>query len=356
MLPRIPLVCLVAVASLTRGVSAQQPALPALPLSPPKPAGGQEGSTDAAKPARAKVYDETADAKQQIAAALAKAKRENQRVLIQWGGNWCPWCLRLHATMTSDAKLARELLYEYQLIHVDAGSGGDKNVELASSYGADLKSFGYPFLTVLDADGKPVANQETSSLELKGQDGQSIEGKGAGHDATKVLAFLKEHEAPHLVAAEVLKAGSERATASNRRLLVHFGAPWCPWCHKLDDWLASDEVAPLLAKDYVELKIDQDRMEGGKQIEATLGMPADAGIPWFAIFDPATGKALLNAQGEPVTSQGEKGNIGFPAEDDEIAHFMKMVEATRSRLTDADLQALKDSLLQSAKRIHAPGQ
>lgn len=349
MLRKIPLACCVAFASLTCAVPGQEPTQPALPLSPPKPAGGQEGSADAAKPTRTKVYDEAADAKQQIAAALAKAKRENQRVLIQWGGNWCPWCLRLHATMTSDQKLARELLYEYQVIHVDAGSGGDKNVELATSYGADLKSFGYPFLTILDGDGKPVANQETSSLELKGPDGESIEGKGAGHDAAKVLAFLKGHEATPLKADDVLKAGSERATSSGKNLLVHFGAPWCPWCHKLDDWLASDEIAPLIAKDYVELKIDQDRMEGGKQIEAALGMPADEGIPWFAIVDPKSGKAL-------ATSQSAKGNIGYPAEDDEIAHFMKMVEGTRSHLSDADLQALKDSLIRSSKRIHSAGQ
>ena len=48
---------------------------------------------DEPKPAKKPLYDESADAKQQIAAALAKAKRENRRVLIQWGGNWCSWCI-----------------------------------------------------------------------------------------------------------------------------------------------------------------------------------------------------------------------------------------------------------------------
>jgi len=339
----------VSLAALSLAASGQEPPQPAPPAAPEKPAGAPAAPADAAKAKRPKVYDEAADAKQQIAAALAKAKRENQRVLIQWGGNWCPWCIRLHATMTSDPRLQRELLYEYQLVDVDAGSGGDKNVDLASSYGADLKSFGYPFLTILDADGKPVANQETSALERKGADGQSIEGSGAGHDAARVLALLKEHEAPHLAAAAVLKAASERASSSGRKLLVHFGAPWCPWCHKLDDWLASEEVAPLIAKDYVDLKIDQDRMEGAKQVEAAIGMPAKEGIPWFAIVDPATGKAL-------ATSQAEKGNIGYPAEDAEIDHFMKMVESTRSHLCDADLQALKDSLIRGAKRLHSAGQ
>lgn len=342
MLLRTPLARVFAVASLAATAFGQEPPQPALPLSPPKPAGDQEAPAEPGQAKRRKVYDETADAKQQIAAALAKAKRENQRVLIQWGGNWCPWCLLLTQTMSTDRQLGREILYEYQLIHVDAGRGGDKNVDLASSYGADLKSFGYPFLTILDADGKPVANQETSSLELKGPDGESIEGKGAGHDAAKVLAFLKKHEPPHPAAAAVLKAATERATSSERKLLVHFGAPWCGWCHKLEEWLSSEEIAPLVAKDYVDLKIDQDRMEGAKAVESAFGMPENSGIPWIAIVDPATGKVL-------ATSQSEQGNIGYPAKDAEIAHFMKMIESTRSRLTEADLKVAKESLVRSSK-------
>lgn len=343
-----PFTRLLAVAFLSAAAFGQEPPQPATPLLPVRPAGGQTAPAEPAKEKRPKVYDEAADAKQQIAAALAKAKRDNQRVLIQWGGNWCPWCLLLHHTMTTDQQLQHEILYEYQLIHVDAGSGGDKNVDLASSYGADLKSFGYPFLTILDADGKPVANQETSALERKGADGKSIEGAGAGHDAALVLAFLKEHEAPHPAAGAVLKAASEKASSSGRKLLLHFGAPTCGWCHKLEDWLASDEIAPLIAKDYVDLKIDQERMEGAAAFEKALGMPEDAGIPWIAIVDPATGAAL-------ITSQAEKGNIGYPNEPAEIAHFMKMVESTKSRLTSADLQVLKDSLDRSAKRVPAAG-
>ena len=34
------------------------------------------------------IFDEQADAKRDIAAALARAKQENRRVLIEWGANW----------------------------------------------------------------------------------------------------------------------------------------------------------------------------------------------------------------------------------------------------------------------------
>src|SRR5690606_9625154 len=76
----------------------------------------------AAQPERSEpVYDESADAEAQIAGALAKAKKENRRVLIQWGANWCGWCNQLHDHMRADPEIRRKLLYEYDLVHVDIG-------------------------------------------------------------------------------------------------------------------------------------------------------------------------------------------------------------------------------------------
>src|SRR5262249_25624304 len=134
------------------------------------------------------VYDESAIGSEQLAAALAKAKKENRRVLVQWGANWCGWCRMLAALEKSDRAVARELLYEYDVVKIDIGKW-DKHVDLAAKYGADLKKSGVPFLTILDADGKVLASQETGSLELK------EEGK-TGHDPKKLLEVLKAHEAP----------------------------------------------------------------------------------------------------------------------------------------------------------------
>ncbi len=65
----------------------------------------------AAQPEQPKpIYDEQADATKQIADAVAKAKKENRRVLIQWGANWCSWCRVLHNTFQTDAQVKRKLL------------------------------------------------------------------------------------------------------------------------------------------------------------------------------------------------------------------------------------------------------
>ena len=58
------------------------------------------------KPAKPSVYDEKADARADLKAALARAQKENKRVLVQWGANWCGWCIKLHDVFKSDKEIA----------------------------------------------------------------------------------------------------------------------------------------------------------------------------------------------------------------------------------------------------------
>jgi len=173
----------------------------------------QEKQEPQAKP---QVYDEAADARADLTTALARAHKENKRVLVQWGANWCGWCVKLHELCKSDAQLALKIRYEYEVVRVDVGRF-DKNLELAAELGANFKDSGVPFLTVLDAAGKPLVQQETGSLEVAGE---------ARHDPAKVLDFLTRHQAPYLEAQKVYDAALKQAQAENKRLFVHVGAPW----------------------------------------------------------------------------------------------------------------------------------
>ncbi len=304
----------------------------------PATAAAKAAAADKAGPKNPPPYDEKADAKADLAAALAAAKRENRRVLIQWGGNWCPWCVVLHDRFKSNKDLAKKLLYEYDVVFVDIGKR-EKNLDLAAKYGADLIKNGIPFLTVLDADGKVLANQPTDPFETKGPKGER------GHDSKKLLEFLTAHQVKPLVAADVLDAARAEAAKSGRNVFVHFGAPWCKWCKRLEAWLARPEVAAALGKDFVDVKVDQDRMTGGKDLLARYNTAKSAGIPWFAVLD-AAGKTV-------ITSDGPKGNVGFPAEDHEVAHFAAMLKAAKKRLTDHDIDELVRSLRQEKERFAA---
>jgi thiol-disulfide isomerase/thioredoxin len=280
------------------------------------------------------IYDEKADGKAQIAAALAAAKRENRRVLIQWGGNWCSWCILLDQRFRSDKELARILHYEYDMVHIDSIN----NQALAEKYGA-IKNHGVPFLTVLDSSGKVLVNQPTEPFETN-QDGKK------GHDPKKLKKFLTAHQAPPLDAEKVLRDALVEARKSERSVFLHFGAPWCGWCLRLDAWVARPEVAALLRKDYVEVKIDLDRMKGGKDVLARFNASSKGGIPWFVMLD-AKGNAL-------VSSDGPKGNIGFPATDQEIAYFVKMLDKSRNRLSDKEIEELSKSLTAAERQRQAP--
>ena len=87
------------------------------------------------------------------------------------------------------------------------------NDPLNERFGAEIS--GYPYLTVLDANGQVVTHQETGSLE-----------DGPNHDPAKVLAFLEQHQAQPQNAAEVLAAARKRAELEHKRLFVAFEAPW----------------------------------------------------------------------------------------------------------------------------------
>ena len=105
--------------------------------------------------------------------------------------------------------------------------------------------------------------------------------------------------------------------------------------------MASPNVAPVLAKEFVSLKLEADRMVGGKEILKRY-QANEGGIPWFVFLD-GDGTAV-------VTSDGPKGNVGFPAAPHEIAHFRTMLERVKRKLSDADIAALVASLEAANKK------
>jgi thiol:disulfide interchange protein len=293
------------------------------------PTFAQESQTDTpAEQAKPSTYDESADATEQIAAAVAKAKKENRRVLLQWGANWCSWCHLLHGMMEKNPDVSRKLMYEYDVVLVDVGSDGVKNRDLARKYDATLASF--PYLTILDSDGEVVVNSQTEPFEVSGDK--------PGHDPARLVEFLTKHQADYLSAESVLNEGLAEAKQNNKRVFLHFGAPWCGWCHKLEDWMAKKEIAKVLAKDYVDVKIDIDRTIGGKELLARYrkGQEDQGSIPWTVILDP-DGKPVVN-------STGPDGNIGFPVTEQEVAYFKTMLEKSTRNITGEDRAMLIKSL------------
>ncbi len=45
---------------------------------------------------RSGPYNPEANVRADLKSAVMQAKAENKHVLVQFGGNWCPWCIRFH--------------------------------------------------------------------------------------------------------------------------------------------------------------------------------------------------------------------------------------------------------------------
>jgi thiol-disulfide isomerase/thioredoxin len=100
------------------------------------------------------IYDEKADASQQIAAALAAASQQGKparNIVLVFGANWCPDCHALDDSMHK-AELAALLEKEFAVVKIDVGRM-DKNLDVARKYGVPIRR-GIPALAVLDSKGK----------------------------------------------------------------------------------------------------------------------------------------------------------------------------------------------------------
>jgi thiol-disulfide isomerase/thioredoxin len=108
------------------------------------------------------LYDEHADARADIRAALARASKERKKVILDFGANWCFDCHVLEGAMQRP-DLAPVIERSFIVVHIDVGRF-DKNLDLADEYRVPLKK-GIPALAILDGRGKLLAAQEQGEFE-----------------------------------------------------------------------------------------------------------------------------------------------------------------------------------------------
>jgi thiol:disulfide interchange protein len=132
----------------------------AAPISQPPAAPAPEAATPQFHAAH--IYNETADAKEDIQGALALAQSTNRNVLLDFGANWCPDCQMLdvyfHQPPNSDL-----LEKNYILVHVDMGRL-DKNLDVAYTFNVPIKK-GIPALAVVSPTGRVIFSQTAGEFE-----------------------------------------------------------------------------------------------------------------------------------------------------------------------------------------------
>ena len=173
----------------------------------------------------AQLYNETADARAQIDAALKAAAEDDIRILVTWGANDDESCATFQKDLTGrgSANPAYEIIRtklsnEYRQVRVNVGHF-DRNQELAAAYGIALSAGSLPHLTVLDKNGHVLAQQPSRNLT-------AAPGSPTTYDPEKIAAFLQQHQVPPTNAEPLLAAALGEAKRDGRYVFLWFSAPW----------------------------------------------------------------------------------------------------------------------------------
>jgi thioredoxin-related protein len=146
------------------------------------------------------------------------------------------------------------------------------------------------------------------------------------------VAFAEEPNQPS--ANQLRTEGLERAKTEGKQVFLIFGSQSCGWCKVFDKYHSDPDVARVLDKHLVLVKVSTDENAGGEEMYNEYGKAR--GVPAFVILD-AGGKVLADS------GDGDK-NIGFPYQPHEIEHYFTALKTACPMLSESDVELLREKL------------
>jgi thiol:disulfide interchange protein len=124
-------------------------------------------------PGRRHIYSETANPVSDVNAAVAKARAEHKRVLVDIGGDWCGDCQVLDIYFRQQPNEAL-LEKNFVVVHIYTDPELGVNKDAAAKYGVPTGK-GVPALSVLDGNGKIIHSQQTGEFnDMRHMDSPSV--------------------------------------------------------------------------------------------------------------------------------------------------------------------------------------
>jgi thiol:disulfide interchange protein len=139
------------------------------------------------------TYDPTRNATADIEHAIAEAQKTGKRIILDVGGDWCPWCHALDRFFQEHPDLVRIREENFITVYVYY-SDRNKNERALSRYS---KVLGIPHIFLLDQDGTLLHSQHVVELQT-----------GNAYSPQKMKEFLTKWSSP---AETLAKAGSSEA-------------------------------------------------------------------------------------------------------------------------------------------------
>lgn len=150
-------------------------------------------------------------------------------------------------------------------------------------------------------------------------------------------------------ASDVMETARTAAAAQHKSIFLIFHASWCGWCRKLDRFIETPEIEPIIGKYFVVTRLTVQETgakktlnnPGGDEVLAQAGGKY-IGLPFFA---------FLNEKGETVVNSVRPGegaaaarNIGHPVQPEEVDWFLVMVKKAAPAMSPDEAKVLEDWL------------
>lgn len=133
-------------------------------------------------------------------------------------------------------------------------------------------------------------------------------------------------------AQNIVEEICKQAALQHKNAFIIFHASWCGWCRKLDNNMNSPSLAPFFDSNYVTAHVtvfetDSTQDDAGAKDFLSKYNSDKQGIPTWFIFNDK-GELLMSSF---MKNQSDEGvNVGCPAEPQEVAYFIKVLEKTSS--------------------------
>lgn len=229
-----------------------------------------------------------------FAQALAKAKKENKKLMVDCYTLWCGPCRHMAKNVFPDENLGKYMNANFVCIQLDMEHG--EGPELNKTFNVES----YPTFIFFDAEGKEMNRFEGMCMQnefqkrceriLKGEapivkedsetakkDNRQAAKKDTIIDEGKGVNFIKGSEV-HL--ADVLA----QAKRENKRVLVDFWATWCHACMQMNKTTFRDtRIGNLMNYTFVNYAVDVDNDPDGKSLVEKFNIKA---FPTYLILNP----------------------------------------------------------------------
>ena len=150
----------------------------------------------------------------------------------------------------------------------------------------------------------------------------------------RVAEFVQRNAPEQMNTQQAWDRAFAIAKKTDRSVWVRVGSHYCRECFKFSRFL--DAHKDVLSQDFVMLQLEDINRADYPDIYGRLPLWEQTGITFHGIFD-ASGAKLID-------SVGPLGNIGYPTSFDGKRHLRRMLQITRKRIADEQIDAIISSM------------